>query len=103
MTAKPPLRAKNQDRVTFLIQPEDRADILLPVVALFAELKIEIEAMWMIRAKRTRSERISVTVETDREGARKIADSLLKLTGVLSVKTQTGAEALIPSSPHDAE
>lgn len=103
MTAKPRLRAKNQDRVTFLIQSQDRADILLPVVALFDELQIEIEAMWMIRAKRTRNERISVTVETDREGARKIMEYLLKVAGVLSVKTQTGAKALIPSPPCDAE
>jgi acetolactate synthase small subunit len=103
MTARPRLRATNQDRVTFLIQSQDRADILLPVVALLDELKIEIEGMWMIRAKRTRNERISVTVDTDREGARKIVEYLLKVAGVLSVKTQTGAEALIPSSPHDAE
>jgi len=103
MTAKPRLRAKNQDRVTFLIQPQDRADILVPVVALFDELKIEIVAMWMIRAKRTRYERISVTLETDREGARKILEYLSKVAGVLSVKTQTGAKALIPSSPCDPE
>jgi acetolactate synthase small subunit len=103
MTAMQRLRAKNQDRVTFLIQPHDRADILLSVVALFDELKIEIEAMWMIRTKRTRNERISVTVEKDREGARKIAEYLLKVAGVLSVKTQTGANALIPSAPRDAE
>jgi acetolactate synthase small subunit len=103
MTAKPQIRAKNQDRVTFLIQPQDRAAILLPVLALFDELQIEIEAMWMIRAKRTRSERISVTVEKDREGARKIAEYLLKVAGVLSVKTQTGSEALVTSSPRDPE
>jgi len=103
MTANPRLRAKNQDRVTFLIQPQDQANILLPVVALFDELKIKIEAMWMIRTKRTRYERISVTVEKDREGARKIVEYLSKVAGVLSVKTQNGAEALIPSSPRDAE
>src|SRR5580700_7219826 len=98
MTAKPRLRTKNQDRVTFLIQPQDRADILLPVVALFDELKIEIEAMWMIRAKRTRNARISVTVETHREDARRIVEYLLKVADVLSVKTQAGAKALIPST-----
>ena len=103
MTAKPRLRAKNHDRVTFLIQPQGQMDILVPVVALLDELKIEIEAMWMIRAKRTRNERISITVETDCDGARKIVGYLLKVAGVLSVNTQTGAKVLIPSSPCDAE
>jgi hypothetical protein len=59
--------------------------------------------MWMIRGKQARNERIGVTVETDREGTWKIMEYLLKVAGVLSVKTQTGAEALIPSSPCDAE
>jgi glycine cleavage system regulatory protein len=103
ITAKPRLRAKNQDRVSVLIQAQDRADVLLPVVAWFDELKIEIEALWMIRAKRTRNERISVTVKTDRDGGRKIVEYLLKVAGVLSVKTQTGDKVLIPSSPHDPE
>lgn len=103
MTAKPRLRSKNEERVTFLIQAQNQAAILLPVVTLFDELKVEIEAIWMIRANRTRNERISLTVETDREASRKIEGYLLKVAGVLSVKTQTGAKAVIPSSSHDAE
>jgi hypothetical protein len=39
VSAKAQIRSKNQVRVTFLIEAQDRENILLPVVALFDELK----------------------------------------------------------------
>jgi hypothetical protein len=95
--------ARNQERVTFLIEAQDRENVLLPVAALFDELNVRIEAIWMVRHKRTGNPHLTVTVETGNEGARQIVEYLLKVAGVLSAKTQTGAKALIPSSPCDAE
>jgi hypothetical protein len=103
VSAKAHIRSKNQERVTFLIEAKDRENVLLPVVALFEELKVGIEAIWMVRHKRTGNPYLSVTVETEQASRRKIEDYLSKIVGILSVKTQTGAKALIPSSPCDAE
>jgi hypothetical protein len=91
MTAKPPLRAKNQDRVTFVIEAQDRENVLLPVVALFDELRVKIEAIWMVRHKRTGNPHLSVTVETEPASRRKIADYLSKIVGILSVTTESGS------------
>lgn len=103
MTAKLRLQAKNQDRVTFVIEAQGQANVLLAVVVLFEELKIPIDAVWMVRHKRTGNPHISITVRPEQDGRRKIEDYLSKILGVLSVKTQTGAKELVPSSPLDAE
>lgn len=103
MTAKPRLRAKNEDRVTFVIQAQGPANVLLAVVVLFEELKVPIDAIWMVRHKRTGNPHISITVRPEQDGLRKIEDYLSKLLGILSVKTQSGDKPLIPNPPHDAE
>ena len=103
MTTKPRLRGKNQDRVTFVIEAQGPANVLLAVVVLLEELKVPIDAIWMARHKRTGNPHISITVRPERDGGRRIEDYLSKILGILSVKTQTGARALIPSSPRDAE
>lgn len=103
MTPKPRLRAKNQDRVTFVLEAQGSANVLLAVVVLFEELKLSIDAIWMVRHKRTGNPRISITALSEQDGGRKIEDYLSKILGVLSVKTQTGTKEFVPSSLHDAE
>lgn len=89
--------------MTFVIEGQDQGNVLLPVVALFDELRVRIEAIWMVRHKRTGNPHLSVTVETEPASRRKIEDYLSKIVGILSVKEQTGAKALIPNSRLDAE
>lgn len=103
MSAKAQIRSKNQERVTFVIEGEDQGNVVLPVAALFDELKVIIEAIWMVRHKRTGNPHLSVTVQTEPAGMRTIENYLSKIVGILSVKMQTGAEAFVPSSPRDAE
>lgn len=103
MSAKGQIRAKNQDRVTFVLETQGQANVLLAVVVLFEELKIPIDAIWMARHKRTGNPHISLTVRSEQDGGRKIAAYLSKILGILSVKTQTGTKELIPNSLLDAE
>lgn len=103
VSAKAQVRSKNQERVTFVIEAQGPANVLLAVIVLFEELKVPIDAIWMVRHKRTGNAHINITVRPEQDGRRKIEDYLSKILGVLSVKTQTGAKELIPSSLHDAE
>jgi len=43
------------ERVTFVIKAENQAHILLPVVALFHELNVGIDAIWMVRRRTPKS------------------------------------------------
>lgn len=52
-------RPNDEEQVTFLIEAQDHAKVLLPVVALFDELKVELDAVWMLRQKRTGNARAS--------------------------------------------
>jgi hypothetical protein len=103
MAAKQRLRATNHGRVTFVIEAQGPANVLLAVVVLFEELQVPIDAILMVRHKRTGNPHISITVRPEQDGGRKIEDYLSKILGVHCVKTQTGAKASIPSSSHDAE
>jgi hypothetical protein len=90
VSAKAQIRSKNQERVTFVIEGQDQGNVLLPVAALFEELKVRIEAIWMVRHKRTGNPHLSVTVETELASRREIEDYLSKIVGILSVKTESG-------------
>lgn len=102
VSAKPQVRATNDDRVTFVIQAQGPGNVLLAVVVLFEELKVPIDAIWMVRHKRTGNPHISITVRPEQDGGRKIEDYLSKILGILSVKTQT-AQRIDPGSSHYAE
>jgi hypothetical protein len=103
VSAKAQIRSKNRERVTFVLEAQGQPNVLLAVVVLFEELKVPVDAIWMVRHKRTDNPHISITVRSEHDGGRKIADYLSKILGILSVKTQTGDKALIPNSPCDAE
>ena len=105
MTAKARfgLRSRSEDQIAFVIRGKDQANVLLPVVALFEELKIEIEAMWMLRQKRTRNARISITVQADDQASRKVEARLSKIDGILSVKTGPAGTAVIQDPPDGRE
>ena len=103
VSSKAQIRARNQDRVTFVIEAQGQSNVLLAVVVLFEELKVPIDAIWMARHKRTGNPHISITVRPGQDGRWKIEDYLSKILGIRSVKTQSGDKALVPNPPHDAE
>ena len=73
----------------------------MPVVSLFQELNVGIDAIYMIRRKDAEKVRINVTVQVDQDSAGKIEDRLTNVHGVLSLKTEIGAKDVIYSSPTD--
>jgi hypothetical protein len=64
--------------VTFVIQAQHDINVLLSVVALFNELKVQIEAIWMVRGRHTGNPHISVTVDTNGEGRQKMRNDVSK-------------------------
>jgi acetolactate synthase small subunit len=76
------------DRVTLVVRAENRGDVLARVVMLFHRLNFDIEALCMVRAPQAETMRIDVTVQADRERARRIESSLYKVVDVRSVETE---------------
>jgi acetolactate synthase small subunit len=91
VSAKAQIRSTNHERVTLVVEAQSHENVLLPVVALFDELKVKIDAIWMVRHKRTGNPHISITVETEPASRGKIEDYLSKIVGILSVKTESGS------------
>ena len=101
MTAKARFRLKGEQRITFTVQARNQSNVLLPVVSLFQELNVGIDAIYMIRRKSAENVRINVTVRLDRQRAVKIEAHLTNIAGVLSVKTEMDTKAVLPDSLSD--
>src|SRR6266853_3498350 len=81
--------AMDVSRVTFVIQAENRGDVLARVVILFHRLNVEIAALYLVRRRASETMRISVTVEADRERAKRMEAHLYKVVSVISVKLES--------------
>lgn len=79
------------ERVTFVIQAENRADVLARIVLLFHRLNVEVEALYMVRRRSSESLRIHVTIEANEEGCRRMEANLYKVVDVSFVKTERGS------------
>jgi acetolactate synthase small subunit len=86
------------ERVTFVIQGENRADVLAGVVQLFHDLNVEVEALYMVR-RGSETLRIHVTIEVNQEGSRRVEASLHKVVSVKSVNTERGAKQSAGEAP----
>ena len=87
--------------MTFVIQAENRADVLAQVVQFFQELNVEIEALYMVRRRSSETLRIHVTVETNEGGRRHIEANLQKVLNVRSVKAERGTEKVLLEAPDE--
>jgi hypothetical protein len=65
--------------VTFVIQSENRADVLPRVVTLFHRLNVEIAALYLVRRPGSETMHMSVTVDTSRERAVRLQAHLYRL------------------------
>jgi acetolactate synthase small subunit len=78
--------------VTFVINAENRSDVLGRVVQFFQDSNVEIEALYMIRRHGSDTLRIHVTVDTNQEGRQRIEANLRRLLHVKSVKSGKSTE-----------
>jgi acetolactate synthase small subunit len=76
------------DRSRFVIQAENRADVLARVVLLFHRLNIEITALYLVRRRASATMRMIVTVAADRERAMRMEAHLYKVVQVKSVRIE---------------
>jgi acetolactate synthase small subunit len=80
------------EQVTFVIQAENRADVLPRVVMLFHRLNVEVAALYFVQRQGSETMRLSVTVEADRERAMRMEAHLYKIAYVVSVKAEHGTK-----------
>jgi hypothetical protein len=85
-------RATTTERITFIIRAENKADILASIVLLFQRLNVEIEALYMVRPRRSETMQINVTIEANREVADRMDANLCELVNVRSVKMERPTE-----------
>ena len=86
-------------RVTFVVQAENRRDVLARVVLLFHRLNVEIDALYMVRRHSSETMRVSVTAQADRERSQRIQANLYKVVSVTSVKIERGGKEVLRESP----
>jgi acetolactate synthase small subunit len=89
------LGPKGVERATFVIVAENRSDILATVVHLFQDLNVEIEALYMVRRRKSETMRIHVTVEASQEACRSMEANFDKDISVRSVKTERVAKDVL--------
>jgi acetolactate synthase small subunit len=87
--------AKDVSRVTFVLQSENRADVLPRVVLLFHRLNVEIAALYLVRRRGSETMRMSVTVAADQERAARMVAHLYKVVSVTSVKIECHTKELV--------
>jgi acetolactate synthase small subunit len=73
-------------RVVFVVQAENRADLLARIVLLFHRLHLEIYAISMLRPRGSETLRLRVKIETAPDRARRIEAHLYKIVEVRSVR-----------------
>lgn len=92
---------RGEQRTTFTVQARNRPDVLLPVVSLFHDLNVGIEAIYMIRRKDAEKVRINVTAQMDWGRAVQIKGHLTDVPGVLSVRTELGIKNVLDTALGD--
>ena len=74
-------------RFTFVVSAQNHPDVLARIVTLLHRLAIPIEALTMKRPKGRGRMNVIIEVEPDSNRPERIAESLLKVVQVISVKT----------------
>jgi acetolactate synthase-1/3 small subunit len=88
-------------RVTFVIEAENRADVLARIVMLFHRLNVEVEALYMVRRGGSETLRIHVTIEVNEEGCRRMEANLYKVVDVSSVMIERGSKQILTKTMDD--
>ena len=87
---------KDENRVTFEIRAENRAEVLPRVVMLLHRLHLEIVALYLVRRPNARTLHLDVTLDADERLWRRAEASLSKIVEVREVRTITRSKELLP-------
>ena len=82
-------------RRTFVVHVEDRPGVLNRVASLFRRRAFNIESLTVGRTEAAGVSRMTIVVDTDDNGARRLEANLYKLVNVLRVTDLTGDAAVI--------
>ncbi len=82
-------------RHTFVVHVEDKSGVLNRVASLFRRRAFNIESLTVGHTETDGVSRMTIVVDTDANGARRIEANLYKLVNVLRVTDLTGAAAVI--------
>ena len=82
-------------RRTFVVHVEDKPGVLNRVASLFRRRAFNIESLTVGRTEVAAVSRMTIVVDTDDNGARRLEANLYKLVNVLRVRDLTGAAAVI--------
>ena len=88
-------------QVTFVIQAKNRADVLARIVLLFHRLNVEIDALYMVPRRNSKTMRMHLTIEANEEGCPRIEAHLYKVLYVTSVKTERRTKEVLTETPDD--
>ena len=82
-------------RRTFVVHVEDRPGVLNRVASLFRRRAFNIESLTVGRTEAAGVSRMTIVVDTDDNGARRLEANLYKLVNVLRVTDLTGDAAVV--------
>ncbi len=82
-------------RRTFVVHVEDKPGVLNRVASLFRRRAFNIESLTVGRTEVARVSRMTIVVDTDDNGARRLEANLYKLVNVLRVTDLTGDAAVV--------
>ena len=82
-------------RRTFVVHVEDKPGVLNRVASLFRRRAFNIESLTVGRTEVASVSRMTIVVDTDDNGARRLEANLYKLVNVLRVTDMTGDAAVI--------
>ena len=77
-------------RVSFVIQAENRADVLARIALLFHRLNVEIHAVAMLRKRGSKTMQMRVVVEAETDHAYRLKAHLCKVVEIRSVTMERG-------------
>jgi acetolactate synthase-1/3 small subunit len=80
---------------TFVVYVENKPGVLNRVASLFRRRAFNIDSLTVGRTEKPEVSRMTITVEADRDQARRIEANLYKLVNVLLVENITGEQAIV--------
>ena len=80
---------------TFVVYVENKPGVLNRVASLFRRRAFNIDSLTVGRTEKPEVSRMTITVEADRDQARRIEANLYKLVNVLLVENITGEPAIV--------
>jgi hypothetical protein len=94
-------RTTTTERITLLIRAENQADVLAGIVLLFQRLNVEIDALYIVRRRRSKTMQINVTIEADRQVCGLVEAKLCELANVRSAKMERVTQEVAGETLHE--